>query len=143
MFITFSTVSYSQNKKCEISDVQIETYKYTTQNLQKIAKQFSDKNSLIEVSIEIKNKKLEKIEYNLILPENNYSGENKAEIKIWKGLNQFIFETVNRKIKNCLNFNYEKIIFRVPISIENINKAIEEVNETIIGRKNTETEIKN
>lgn len=142
IWFLIANISYSQNMNC-ISDIQLETYNFTTSNLEKINKQISDKNSLIEVSIEINNKKIKDIKYKLITFENNYNGENKIEIKIWKGLNKYIYKTVNNKITNCPSFIYEKIVFRVPISVENINKAIEEVNHTIIELKEIESKIKN
>ena len=119
---------YAQKKGCEISDIQFETYKLTTSNLKEINKNINDTNSLIEVDIEIENKKIKQIEYNLISPENNYNEEIKSKIKIWQGLNSFIFKTITNKIQKCPNFDYEGIKFRIPISIENIQKAIKEVS---------------
>jgi hypothetical protein len=133
-----SSIANSQNKNFRVQELQLETYKYTISNLEKISKNIEDKNSLIEVTIEFENKSIKQIKYNLILPENNYSGENKTEIKVWKGLNKSIHNLVNNGINNCSNFNSVKLVFRIPISIENIKKAIEEVNKDIINTEKNE-----
>lgn len=134
-FLAFG-LTYAQNKKCTISDLQFDTYEFTISNLTKINQNISDKNSLIEVTIEIENKKIKQINYNLILPENSYSGENKREIQPWKGLNNFIIKNINYKLKNCPNFgDYGHMVYRIPLSKENIEKAFDEVNQNIIQTK--------
>jgi len=134
-FLAFG-LTYAQNKKCTISDLQIDTYEFTISNLTEINQNISDKNSLIEVTIEIENKKIKQINYNLILPENSYSGENKSEIQPWKGLSNFIIKNINYKLKNCPDFgNYDHMVYRIPLSKENIEKAFDEVNQNIIQTK--------
>lgn len=127
--------TYSQSKKCTIPDLQYETYDFAIKNLKKISQNISNKNSLIEIHIEIENKVIKQIKYNLISPENNYSGENKSEIEVWKGVNSFITKNINHKLKNCPDFYYEGITYRMPLSKENIKRAIDEVNETVIQEK--------
>ncbi len=119
---------YSQDKGCTISDIQLEIYDFTSSNLNEISKNINDRNSLIEVNIAIKNKNIQTIKYYLISPENNYTEKSESEIKIWKKLNSFITKTISDKIQKCPNLDYEGIKFRVPISEENIQKAITEVN---------------
>lgn len=134
-FLVFG-FTYAQNKKCTISDLQFDTYEFTISNLTEINQNISDKNSLIEVTIEIENKKIKQINYNLILPENSYSGENKKEIQIWKGLNNFIIKNINYKLKNCSDFvNFDHMVYRIPLSKENIERAFDEVNQNIIQTK--------
>ena len=127
-------LGFSQNRNC-VDQIQLETYQFATTNLEKINDDIYDKNSVIEVTIEIENNKVKLIKYNLISPENNYSGENKSEIKVWKGLNNFILKTVNHNLKNCFTFTYTGIIYKVPLSMENIQNAINEVNPEINRNK--------
>ncbi|RAR70622.1 hypothetical protein [Flavobacterium aciduliphilum] len=141
IFLFFISCSlYSQDNKCNVPSLQFETYDFAISNLKNISKNITDKNSLIEVTIQIEYKSINKIKYNIISPENNYSGENKVEIKVWKGLNNFITKNINLIIKNCPNFNYERIVYRIPLSKENIQKAIEEVNKSLIFAKEKNAE---
>src|SRR5690606_19289195 len=97
--------------ECSIIEIQLDTYKFALNNLNRINKSFSNKNALIEVSIEFKEYTLEaeekknyaeikSIEYFLISPENSYSGENKEKIKVYPKLDSYINEKINSCIKN-------------------------------------------
>ncbi|ESU20485.1 hypothetical protein FEDK69T_30100 [Flavobacterium enshiense DK69] len=129
ILLLLSNTIFAQSNKCNIKQIQLETYDFATSKLELVQKGFSNLDALIQSSIDIKDKKIEKITYYLILPENSYSGVNKKEITVWDGLHKFIFEKVNSCIKNDSDFeNTSMIVFRIPLSKENIQMAINEVN---------------
>ena len=142
-FIFLANLTFSQEKNCGTPNIQLKTYNFAKSNLEKISEFINDKNSLIEVSIEMNNKKINQIKYNLILPSDNYSGKNKSEIEVWTELNKFILKTVKIEIEKCPNFDYEKVTFRVPVSIEYIEKAITEVNQILLEQEKMKKESKN
>ncbi len=143
--ITFSNLIYSQSEKCSIQEIQLDTYEFVLNNLNRINKKFENKESLIEVSIDFKKysekqyeeknyAEIKNINYYLISPENSYSGENKMEVKIYSKLNNHIIKIINNCIENSSEFKghlYENITFRIPLNETNIGKAIEQVNSTI------------
>jgi len=131
IFSLLSTTVLSQSKNCNMAQIQLDTYDFATSKLEMIQKGFSNLDALIQVSVDIKDKKVKKITYYLILPENSYSGVNKKEITVWEGLDKFVSEKVN----SCLNESSDSdlqyttmMVFRIPLSQENIQMAINEVN---------------
>ena len=52
--ITVSGLTFSQTKKCSIQEIQLDTYKFALNNLNRINEKFDNKDSLIEVSIDFK-----------------------------------------------------------------------------------------
>jgi hypothetical protein len=143
--IILPNLIFSQTDECSIDEIQLDTYKYALNNLNRINKSFSNKNALIEVSIEFKEYTLEaeekknyaeikSIEYFLISPENSYSGENKEKIKVYPKLDSYINEKINSCIKNSSEFKshlYNNITFRIPLNEKNIKIAIEQVKSII------------
>jgi hypothetical protein len=142
-FIFIANLTFSQEKNCGTSNIQLKTYNFAKLNLEKISEFINDKNSLIEVSVEMHYKKINQVKYKLILPDDNYSGKIKSEIEVWSELKKFVFKTVKIEIKKCPNFNYEKVTFRVPVSLENIEKAITEVNKILLQQEKMKTETEN
>lgn len=143
--ITFSNILFSQTEKCNIQEIQLETYEFVLNNLNRVNKKFENKESLIEVTINFKKRtaeqdynrdyaEIENVDYYLILPENSYSGENKRKIKIYSKLDNYILKKINNCIENSSEFKehlYDNIVFRIPLNETNIRKAIEQVNSTI------------
>ena len=124
LMVVFNT-AFSQNIKCTIKEVQLDTYSFVQSNLTTIAKDFVDHNSLIEVAIEIQT---QKISYFLISPANYYSGENKFEIKVWNDLDKFLLNIFQSCISDD-NMKFDELKFRIPLSEENIKKAILQVQQ--------------
>ena len=143
--IIFSNPIFSQTEKCSIQEIQLETYEFVLNNLNRVNKKFENKESLIEVTINFKKRTAEQdynkdyaeiknVEYYLISPENSYSGENKVGIKIFSKLENYILKKINSCIENSSEFKeqlYDNIIFRIPLNETNIEKAIEQVKSTI------------
>lgn len=139
--IFFSSFIFSQIKNCSVDNIQLETYDFVLNNLNRINKKIENKNSLIQTSIDFKKHSLEeinktvdteieKINYFLISPENSYNGENKKKIKVHSKLNNFLIKKINYCINNTNEFKesiYGNITFRIPLNKKNIEKAIEEV----------------
>ncbi|RZJ31620.1 MAG: hypothetical protein EOO48_01500 [Flavobacterium sp.] len=120
----FLKAAHSQNEVCTIKQMQLETYAFVTANLEAVRKNIPDHDALIEVSIFMKS---QKIAYNLVSPENSYSGKNKTQIDVWSELDKFL----KHKIKACKDekyLMYDELTFRIPLSDENIQKAIKQVN---------------
>ncbi len=143
--ITFSNLIFSQTEKCSVEGIQLDTYEFVLNNLNRINKKFADKNSLVEVSIDFKKHTLEQeekkdyaeiknIDYYLISPENSYSGENKEKIKVYRKLDKKITDKINSCIANSTEFKehlYGNITIRIPLNETNIGIAIEQVKSTI------------
>ncbi|WP_431107713.1 hypothetical protein [Winogradskyella poriferorum] len=143
--IIFSNLIFSQTKKCSIQEIQLETYAFALNNLNRINKKFENKESLIEVSIDFKEysekqyeeknyAEIKNIIYYLISPENSYSGEDKMEIKIYSKLDKFLIDKIENCISNSVEFKeqlYDNITFRIPLNETNIRIAIDQVNSTI------------
>lgn len=147
--LIFSKIAFSQIEDCSTQQIQLETYDFIAENFEIISPHISNKNSLIEVTIyfkknyfeykyefEINFKENEDISlvYLLIPPENNYSGEKRVVPVIHKKLDQFIINKVNNCIRDNADFNnqnYVSILFRIPLTLENIEKAREEVYESL------------
>ncbi len=139
--IIFSNIIFSQTKKCSIKEIQLDTYEFVLNNLNRINKKFENKESLIEVSINFKEysekqyeeknyAEIKKINYYLISPENSYSGENKMEIKIYPKLDKFLIAKIKNCISNsveCKEHLYDNITFRIPLNKTNIGIAINQV----------------
>ena len=143
--ITFSNLIFSQTEKCSIQEIQLDTYEFVLNNLNRINKKFANKNSLIEVSIDFKKHtpeqeekkdyaEIKNINYYLISPENSYSGENKEKIKVYPKLHKQIIKRIDSCIANSSEFKkhlYGNITFRIPINETNIGIAIEQVKSTL------------
>ena len=143
--ITFSNLIFGQTEKCSVEGIQLDTYEFVLNNLNRINKEFTDKNSLIEVSIDFKKHTLEQeekkdyaeiknVDYYLISPENSYSGENKEKIKVYPKLDKQIIDKIDSCIANSVEFKkhlYGNITFRIPLNETNIGIAIEQVKSTL------------
>jgi len=143
--ITFSNIIYSQTEKCSIQTIQLDTYEFALNNLNRINKKFDNKNSFIEVFIEFKKLTLEQenakdyaeidnISYYLISPENSNSGENKKAIKVYSKLRKYINKRINNCIENSSEFKehrYINITFHIALNKANIEKSIENVKMTM------------
>lgn len=138
-------LTFSQTEKCSVQEIQLETYEYVLNHINEINKNFENKESLIEVTINIKERtteqdykrnftKIKDIDYHLISPENSYNGKNKESIKVDSKLDFFILN----KVKECSKYSrefkkqlYDNIIFRIPLTASNIDLAIKQVKSTI------------
>ncbi|MGJ8683818.1 MAG: hypothetical protein ACSHWW_04305 [Nonlabens sp.] len=147
--LIFSNLTFSQIKDCSIQQIQLETYDFVAEHIEIISPHILNRDSLIEVTIYFK-KNYEEYKYEfeinfkenedfslvyfLLLPENNYNGEKRITPVIHKKLDQFITNKVNDCIKNNTDFtnqDYVSIVFRIPLSLKNIEKAREEVYESL------------
>ena len=143
--IIFSNLIFSQTEKCSIQEIQLETYEFVLNNLNRVNKKFENKESLIEVSIDFKKHtpeqeetkdyaEIKNTDYYLISPENSYSGENKEKVKVYSKLENYIIKKINSCIENSSEFKehlYGNIKFRIPLNKTNIGIAIEQVKSTI------------
>ena len=143
--ITFSNLIFSQAEKCSIQEIQLETYDFVLNKLNRVNKKFKNKESLIEVSIDFKEyseeqyeekdyAEISKVNYYLVSPQNSYDGKNKKEIEIYSKLDKFILKKIKDCIDNSSKFKaelYSNLTFRIPLTESNIKKAMEEVNWTL------------
>ncbi|MGJ8551257.1 hypothetical protein [Winogradskyella wichelsiae] len=143
--IIFSNLIFCQTEKCSVQEIQLETYEFVLNNLNRINKKFENKESLIEVSIDFKKHtpeqevtkdyaEIKNIDYYLVSPENSYSGENKEKIKVYSKLDKLVVDKINNCISNSTEFKehlYGNITFRIPLNKKNIGIAIEQVKSTI------------
>ncbi|WP_157730256.1 hypothetical protein [Tenacibaculum jejuense] len=143
--IAMHNLTFSQIKKCSIQEIQLDTYEFVLNNLNAIHKTFTDKNALVEVSINFKDYtyeqverkegiKIKKIHYYLIMLENSYDGENKDEISIYPKLHEFITQKLNYYSVSSEKFKkhlYNNLTFRIPLNKTNINIAVKQVKSTI------------
>lgn len=123
LFIFFTSLTFSQVKDCGIVDLQVAVYNYTKVNLLEISKDL-DKNSAIELNIKIVAKQIVKISYKVVFIDDDYL----QDFTINSGLNKFIVNTLRIKLNQPLSCDYESIIFSIPMSLENINIAMKEIN---------------
>ncbi|WP_178985133.1 hypothetical protein [Winogradskyella helgolandensis] len=143
--IIFSNLIFCQTEKCSVQEIQLETYEFVLNNLNRINKEFENKESLIEVSIDFKKHtpeqevtkdyaEIKNTDYYLVSPENSYSGENKEKIKVYSKLDKLVVDKINNCISNSTEFKehlYGNITFRIPLNKKNIGIAIEQVKTTI------------
>ena len=143
--IVNSGLIFSQTKKCSIQELQLDTYDFVLNHLNRIKRKFEDNNSLIEVSIDFKEYRPEQeekkdypkiinIDYYLVSPENSYSGEYKEKVKVYTKLEKFIVEEITNCIEESNYFKaqlYSNLTFRIPLNKTNIAIAIEQVKSTI------------
>ncbi|WP_179319769.1 hypothetical protein [Winogradskyella helgolandensis] len=143
--IIFSNLIFCQIEKCSVQEIQLETYEFVLNNLNRINKKFENKESLIEVSIDFKKHtpeqevtkdyaEIKNTDYYLVSPENSYSGENKEKIKVYSKLDKLVVDKINNCISNSTEFKehlYGNITFRIPLNKKNIGIAIEQVKTKI------------
>ncbi|QJP33748.1 hypothetical protein F0365_04675 [Nonlabens sp. Ci31] len=144
--ITVSSSALSQINECSIQNIQLDPYDFVLRNLEKVNQHIKNKNYVIEVSIHFKdcekeykehteNTEVSPIIYHLISLENSYRGENKTAVVVYKKLNQFVLQTINECIDDPIEFKnqaYVTLIFRIPLNVENIQKALKYIERKFI-----------